>query len=151
MRLLRPSRLKWVLMLLGSALFVAGCWTQLDGWLRWLGAGFFGLGVIASAMMLVPGAAFLKVTPEGFTVRSLFRSFSYKWNEIDRFYVAGSGWNRFVAFEFAAHVDKLRATRKIVALLSKHEAALPDSYGMKCEELVELLTRRKANASSVSR
>ena len=147
-RILRPSRLKWVLMTLGSGLFVAGSWLFLDGWWRWLGVGFFGVGVIVSVLTLIPGNAFLEVRPDGFTVRSLFRSFGYRWSEIARFHVARTGSSRFVAFDFAPDHEAYRTLRKVVALLFRHEASLPDTYGMKCEELVEFLNRQKENASA---
>jgi hypothetical protein len=118
-------------------------------WWRWLGVGFFGFGVIVSAVMLLPGPAYLRVTPVGFTVRSLLSSCSCRWNDIDRFHVAGLGRIRFVAVDFAPDFDRHRISRKVLAALFEHEGALPDTYGMKCEELAEFLNQYKERARAL--
>ncbi|MHC4136115.1 MAG: STM3941 family protein [Planctomycetota bacterium] len=150
-RVLRPSRGKWLLVLIASGLFVAGGWWMiLDGsWRGWLGVGFFGLCVIASAVVLLPGSAYLRITPGGFNVCSLFRSSTYRWNDIERFQVARSGWNRMVAFNFVADFDRHSTSRKIAAWLAGYEGALPDTYGMSCGELAALLNRYKERASAL--
>lgn len=145
-QVLRPSRGKSLLVLMGSGLFVAGGWWMiLDGnWWGWPAVAFFGLGVIASAVMLVPGYAYLRITSEGLTVGSFFRSFTYRWNDIERFEV----WNRMVAFNFVADFDRQSTGRKIATLLSGYEGALP-ALGMSCEELAALLNRYKERASAL--
>lgn len=150
-RVLRPSRRKWLLMLMASGLFVAGGWWMiLDGsWWGWFAAVFFGLGVIVSAAALVPGSAYLRLTPDGFTVCSLFRSCTCRWNDVERFQVARRGWNRTVAFNFVADFDGHSTGREIAARLAGHEGALPDTYGMSCGDLAALLNRYKERASAL--
>ncbi len=152
-RVLRPSRRKWLLELIASGLFVAGGWWMiLDGsWKGWLGVVFFGLCAIASAVVLLSGSPYLRITPDGFTVCSLFRSCTCRWNDVERFQVARGGCNRMVAFNFVADFDGYSTGRKIAAWLAGYEGALPDTYGMSCGELAALLNRYKERASALSK
>src|SRR3712207_1529875 len=102
-KVLRPSKRKWTLMLLLSLAFTAGgVWMISDGdGAGWVVAGFFGLCALAGAVMLLPNAAYLELTPEGFTTKALFRRKTYRWRDVAEFgtHVAGSVTQ--VGFNFA--------------------------------------------------
>ena len=69
------------------------------------GGGFaaivFGLGSLVCALHLLPGSSYLLLEPDGFTVRTLYRSQRYGWAEVERFGVTRIGGNKTVAFDYA--------------------------------------------------
>jgi hypothetical protein len=72
---LYPSRRKWLLLMVGCLLFaVGGAVEAYNGDAKeWLGVAFFGLGAIVPGLMLLHGAASLRLDADGFLeqVRSL--------------------------------------------------------------------------------
>lgn len=140
-RVLRPSRLKtvgWfaactVFAAIGVLMISAG---QLVGLLT---AGFFGLGVIVFGALLLPNSAYLRLGPDGFTVCSLFRAHSYRWSDVGPFSVDRVGLNRMVVFNYSDDYRGSPRLRRVAAAMAGYEGALPDSYGMKLEDLADLL------------
>jgi hypothetical protein len=127
------------------AFTVAGGWMiyghQREGWFVSI---VFGLGSLVFALQLLPGSSYLLLEPDGFTVRTLYRSQKYAWAEVERFAVTRTGGNKTVAFDFSSEYGKYHVARKVAAGISGYEGALPDTYGMKPERLAELLNEWKA-------
>src|SRR4030095_5647313 len=88
--LFRPSRITVVGWLLLSAAFVAGGIFMVSAGqeVGWLAIAFFGRGVVVFGLQLLPNCSDVRVGPDGFTVRSLFRSHSCRWTDIGAFKVA---------------------------------------------------------------
>jgi len=107
--------------------------------LGWFVAVVFGLCVLVFTVSLLPGANCLRVGPNGFTIRSLFRSHSYRWSDVRGFGVGRVGVKWMVVFDFTDEFQGTPRLRKISVALAGHEGALPDSYGMPLEALAELL------------
>ena len=107
----RPSRIRVVGLLLVSAAIVAcGIFMGSVGQqLGWLAIAFFGLGVVVFALKLLPSCSYVRVGPDGFTVRSLFRSRSCRWSDVDVFKVAQLRRQQMVVFSFASHTEVLGA------------------------------------------
>ncbi|HWX18342.1 MAG TPA: STM3941 family protein [Candidatus Binatia bacterium] len=159
---LRPSKKTQGLMLFVSILFVlAGVFIRShqtgssDAWMAYACIGFFGLCALVSVAQLLPGSSFLKIGREGFEFRTLWRGASFRWSDVEEFGVAEftlhhSGIpqkNRMVGFRFSPSYEKggkNLALRRLNEGLVGYEAALPDNYGMKHEELAALLNRKKA-------
>ena len=145
---LRPSRKKAAVLFLVSLLFVvSGIWMICDGQtMGFFCGGFFALGFLVSALQFHPKAAFLRLEPDGFTFCSLFRAHTVRWKNVREFDVIYVGPNRMVAWNFTPDYPTSGSARPISKSLSGYEAALPDTYGMKADELVELLeTLRKSS------
>lgn len=72
---LRPRRFRWpAYFLIGLGFTVGGGLMIWDGdWQGWFVAGFFGLCTVVSAILMLPGASYLRLTAEGFTQSSEFR------------------------------------------------------------------------------
>jgi hypothetical protein len=105
----------------------------------WFVAVFFGLCTLVLMASLLPNASYLRVSPDGFTMCSLFRAHSFRWSDVCGFSVGRVGVNRMVVFDFS---DEFRGTprlRKVAIALAGHEGALPDSYGMPLEALARLM------------
>jgi hypothetical protein len=143
---LRPRRSTAVWLLIGSSAFVAiGVWmASEEGWIGYAIAAFFALCAAVAAVQLVPGASSLRIDREGFTCRSLFRSWSVRWDEVDHFFVVALrqggvrvhqmvGWNYLVASGSRG--------RRLSSALAGCEGALPDTYGMKAAALADHLNR----------
>lgn len=110
----------------------------------WFVAIVFGLGSLVFAVQLLPGSSYLLLEPDGFTVRTLYRLQKYRWAEVERFGVTRIGGNKTVAFDFSGQYGKDRVARQVAAGISGYEGTLPDTYGMKPEQLAELLNEWKA-------
>lgn len=156
-QVLYPSRRTWVLVLLISAGFVAigvlilrGPLSSSDRTWAWASSAFFGLGVVISIAQLVPGSSFLRLTPDGITVRSMWRSVFYRWSDIERFGVTRrvpGGHQHLVGMDFAAEYpigDKERGLMSVNRQVLGFDGALPDNYGWDRAELAAHLNRLRA-------
>ena len=155
-QILRPRKRKWALVLLASTSFVAIGLMMLrdpneNRVITHFFLGFFALCGGVSLVQFVPGSSFLQLTPEGFTVRTMWRTQSHRWSDIEQFGVAEviSGYQRhkLVGFDFSAGYPREGMAQKMMDLnrrLSGFEASLPDNYGWKYAELVEHLNTLKA-------
>jgi hypothetical protein len=142
---LRPRRAKQAAFFALCAGFCAGSLFMIrDGEaLGWFPLVFFGLCTLVLALDLIPGASYLKLDPEGFTVRSLFRSSWIAWGEIEGFAPGRVGANRGVVFDLVPGSKRAPRLRRVNAAISGAECALPDTYGLSCERLADLLNEWK--------
>ncbi len=143
---LYPNRARTALWLLLSLVFLAiGVLMVRDGKLAgYFVGGVFALGVLVFAINLHPQAAYLLLTEEGFTYCSLFRAHAVPWAAVAGFAVivlptATVNKPRLVAWNFVPDYPSKGSARKISQALSGYEAALPDTYGLKYDELAELM------------
>lgn len=151
----RPRTGKWALLLVLAVAFVAGGYLMAisprsasEKLVGYACIGFFGLGGMIAVAHLVPGSSFLRVGPDGLTVRTLWRTTFYRWSDIEGFGVAelGTLWRRheLVGSDFSESYpgrDEARALKDINRELSGFEASLPDSYGWDFAALAEHLNR----------
>ena len=118
------------MLLVWCGFLAGGVWLLRRGndW-GWVAAVLGGIGAFLSAMTLLPGGAYLRLTSEGFTVGGMLKSFSVRWNDARGFGVVqvSAGGKRAVGYQFAD-------TAADVA-----QGALPDTYGLTHEDLADLL------------
>ena len=116
----RPRRLKAVGLLLVCFGFSAGGIFMIRHGepLGWFVAGFFGLGVLVSASIMLPGCAYLMIGPDGFTMCSLYRSHTYLWSDVEGFGVDYIGPNRMVVLNFSANYQSQKRGRDSAATLT---------------------------------
>ncbi|HEY3399717.1 MAG TPA: STM3941 family protein [Geothrix sp.] len=88
--LLRPRRVKVAGLGLGALVFVlTGLWMVREGeGPGWLIIGFFGLCLLVFLALLLPGAAYLALDSDGFTMCSLFRAHTIRWADVAGFEAA---------------------------------------------------------------
>ena len=144
---LYPSRKKWLMILFISALFSVGGLFMVRDQADW-GWGvliFFGLCTVLSIVVLLPGAAGLKLDADGFQMTTFFRSRRWRWPDV----------KGFEAVSIAPHqtmvcFDDLTVASGMAADLSKslsgHNSALPDNYGLAADELARLMTQWHARS-----
>jgi hypothetical protein len=138
---LLPSRTKAAILLCVCLLFVlGGTWMVRDGQpMGYFCGGFFALGLPLFALQFHPKAAYLHLAPDGFTFCSLFRAHTVRWEHVREFAIIYAGPNRMVAWNFSQGYSRAGGARAISKSLCGYEAALPDTYGMKPQELVKLM------------
>lgn len=153
--ILRPRKGTWALVLLICAAFVSigflmvrdpGSSSRERFW-AYGGIVFFGLCAAAALIQFVPGSSFLRISSDGITVRSMWRTTFYQWSDIERFGVAefSTGQRqRLVGLDFSAsypHRDKAQTIKRINRTLTGFEGALPDNYGRDCAKLAAHLNQ----------
>lgn len=165
METLRPRRLKWILVLLGSAAFVAiGLAMMRDPdvqprFMVYLTIGFFGLCGLAALLQLIPGSSYLRLSPEGLTIRTMWRDTTYQWKDIERFGVGEFATihgpfrqrHRMIGIDFVPGYQRGGITLQLMrasSTVSGFQGALPDNYGRDYEELAGYLNQLKARYTS---
>lgn len=146
--MLRPKPTKWLGVALCSLAFVLiGIWMVRSGEIMgWMGIVFFGLCLSVSLICMLPKASYLLLTPDGFTMCSLFRSHTIRWEDVTGFGVGKVFTNKMVMFNFVDSYQRSPRLRSFNTELVGFEAAIPDSYGLKHEDLADLLNRYKASS-----
>ena len=149
---LKPSKLKWAMVLLiclafvGAALFVIP--PDEDPMMRWGAIGFFGIGTLASLPGLF-GAGGLELDPEGFTISAMGRKTRRTWRECSEFSVISMRGGPFVGFTSETDAGKMGAG--LARGLVGETGMLPDKYGMKARDLADLMNRFRARAMQTTR
>jgi hypothetical protein len=147
--LLHPRRARWLLLLVASLAFtVAGAAMIRSGETRgWFMVAVFALGALVAGAMLLPGSAYLRLTPDGFEMRSLYRHVRVRWADVSWFRAGRIGLNKMVLFDYAPSYTRSAQARAVASALTGAEAALPDTYGHSAEALVALLNDWRARAT----
>ena len=144
---LRPSKWPSIVLLFVCLAFLAITLYFLlnrDQPLNWLGVIFFGAGVGIALFGMLPGSAYLELTPTGFKIRSLLRSQTYRWRDVDSFRTAdvlyvGRFVRRMVVFDIASPYQQSRSLRRVSKALTGYDVALPDLYGVRADDLAALM------------
>jgi len=150
--LLRPSRRKSLLLLaIGVAFTASGVMLVRDGKTTgWFVLIFFGPCTVIFIGLLLPNAAYLRLTPEGFEVRSLFRTFRQRWSDVASFHASRVGLNAMVMIRFAPSYKRQPTARAISTALTGGEGGLPDTYGHSAKDLAALLNAWRARHATPS-
>jgi hypothetical protein len=146
MIVLRPSRRKMALLLAGCIAFVVIGLAMVGtgAAMGWLVLIFFGFGAIATVVVSLPGAAYLRLEPNGFTQCTLFRPAFVPWTSVRGFGVTSIFNNKMVGVKFEANAESrlMRVTSGLVGW----DGSLPDTYGMTAEALAELMNQALSKA-----
>lgn len=149
---MRPSRRKWVLVLLGCAAFTAiGIFLVRQGEMAgWYVGAFFAFGTIISAVALFPGAGGLKLDADGFEVTNLFRRIRTRWQDASGFEPVAFPHAVMVGYDDASSSGSVAEFNRS---LTGHNAALSDTFGLAPDHLAELMTlwRDRAQLQAASR
>jgi hypothetical protein len=128
-------------------LMAVGVWLILAGeWFGWLAAIFFGLCAIVLAATLLPNSSYLQIGPEGFAIRSLYRTQSFRWSDVGPFVVRRFKNGQMVMFDFSEEYSQQRRLRELSKALAGHDGGLVDSYGLSHDDLAALLNRYREAA-----
>ncbi len=137
---LYPSRKKWLWLLLISGLFTLGgifMVRQHAPW-GWFVLIFFGLCTILSVVVLLPGAAGLKLDADGFQMTTFFRTHRWRWQSVKGFEpVEVTPRQTLVCFDDPAQAGGMLA--QMSQSIAGHNSALPDTYGFSADDLARLM------------
>ena len=153
---LKPSPIKWMVVSVTfaalaagmSALYVYSAAPKTNEGLLVVGSLvlFFVVGVVLSLMNLLPDRAYLELAPDGFIFRSLFKSRSYRWSEVERFEIFSHRGASIVVFTLSPE-GRVRLTESSFAKFSKAlgggDDSLPDTYGLGADRLAALMNQWK--------
>ena len=88
--------------------------------------------------------ASLQLDREGFSCRTLFRTFRREWRECSAFYPVSTGMRTFVGFsaqqDEAAHPNLAAVNRRMIGA----SGMLPDTFGLGAAELADLMNAYRA-------
>lgn len=148
---LQPRRLKTIgLLAICIAFVVVGfLMSGKEPVMGYLCVGLFGLGIPVFLAQLLPGRSYLELTKNGFTVASPFRRTTIKWQDVAGFAVATISRNQMVGWRFSKAYAGQATSRKLSGALTGVEGVLPDTYGMKAEELAGLMNGIKNQVGNV--
>jgi hypothetical protein len=146
-RVLNADARKWTTVsLIGAGFLAIGLLMIINkgDFLAWFVTLFFG-GVAATGIYQLFGpGSHLELNPDTFTVSSLGRQFTERWDECADFAVYRTGHNRLVAYDRAGDVETHMA--EMNRMLSGRSASLPDTFGMKAQALADLMNAYQAHA-----
>lgn len=104
---------------------------------------------IGSVVAAWPNASYLRITRDGFAIRTLFRTHEYAWRDIGRIGVARSDERTTVGFDTRA-----AERRPLLAAFSRatsgFSAGLGHTYGMRAEDLADLMNDVRLRAHEPS-
>jgi membrane associated rhomboid family serine protease len=151
---LRPSRHRWVGLLATSIAATAVCGLALvdePNVVMVVGVLLFGAGIVVAVLQLTGGAS-LRIAPEGLLARGPIRSGSWSWNEIEHFRaydVDQYGTTKLVGFDLRDLTPDCQGIWTTIGRgMSGVDAALPDTYGMRAEDLATLLEEARERYAS---
>lgn len=154
---LRPRARKWIpigsiclLFLVVAAPFAIAA----PGFLTISSALFCTFGLVVSILQFVPGMAHLRVSPEGFEVRSPFVGRRYAWNDVDDFRVfeiqTRYRAQRMVGFDLRERTPERQTLWQTINRgMSGIDVALPDTYGLDPKDLARSLDRLRRRYATV--
>jgi hypothetical protein len=146
---LYPPRLAWIGVLLTCVAFLGvGLVTDLRH--KWIAIPWdllWAAGTVACIAQLTSRRDYLRLSREGFVVRSLFRTTSiFRWQDVSEFRAAPSSpdGKLIVVFDCPSHSQLLLASPDRTVAGASH--GLPDHYQMSAQALAELMNKWRSQA-----
>jgi hypothetical protein len=149
--ILKPRKLKYLMLLLPAIFIIAFFGIMMIlveipvGWL-----------VLVIPLFLLVLAKFivdshhLILDSEGFTLKGLFGSSSYKWVDIEEFRVRWSYFFKTIMFKYSDPSQSTSTAQTIVGKLSFNLRTFPDIYTMKAEDLAALMNKLREQPTHLS-
>jgi hypothetical protein len=106
--------------------------------------------LVVFAVMLLPGAGYLRIDRQGFTTCALFRATFTPWSTVRGFGVTRVGYRRMVGVNLEPSGRLAAGVGRVNASLLGFEGALPDTYKMSAEALAALMNEALAQARSIA-
>ena len=138
---LRPSKLRWAALLAGSVAFCAGGVLMVSSGeaTGWLVLVFFGLCGVVSMTMLFSKNNYLVLAPAGFTIHSVFRQTTISWSNVESFGTYRLRGSSTVMFLYSPDFPRSRALRGLNRAVTGYDGGLPDTYGLRADQLAALI------------
>jgi hypothetical protein len=146
---LRPGRLRWLFVgAVGWGFVVLAIFFMPpDEWVvRWLAGGFFALvGALAMPGILGIGSR-LELDRNGFTCKTLLRTWRRDWADCSEFQPISVGPNSFVGFSTRSGEAQHPSWSAMNRAVAGTSGMLPENYGRSVESLAGLMNAFRARA-----
>lgn len=144
--IIKPKNSKSIFYLLVSCVFIYGGILMVadDNLLGYFPIIFFGLCFLIFVCQLIPGCTELKLSKNGFTTTTLFRSHFTSWDVVESFNCGYLGANKTIYFDFIDEHRQYELSKKISKKLTNSHAALPHLFGTDQTELLNTLNEWKS-------
>ncbi|TCI85007.1 STM3941 family protein [Tenacibaculum sp. M341] len=145
-QIFKPNKKQNIILMLVCLIFIIGGVFMIKSGepKGWFVAISFGLGIIVSIVQLYPNASYLKLTEEGFEVKSMFRASFTKWADIKDLRKGSLNGNKMIFFDYTDEHKKWKQGKKVAKFLSGKEGAIPSSYNIKTDDLLALMLTYKS-------
>ena len=110
---------------------------------------FFGLVFLFFCIQLLPGSTCLSIQPEGFTVCTLFKCHHEKWENITSIYGISVYGHTMIGYEYTDDHKKHLTDQKKGRRTKTTSPALPGTYGLPQDELIEIMKTYQLNAKKL--
>ena len=145
-RVLKPTPGRWIAVVVIAALFVAiGLYliTTRGSWIGWLSVSFFGF-VLAVALAQLSGlGSQLTLDADTFELSNFGRKTIERWDEVQGFQAFRQSYNTLIGY------DRVRDQGTRMGAMNRamggRTAALPDTFGLEPDALVDLLEAYRSN------
>jgi hypothetical protein len=140
---LRANRFKWAVLLLAGAVFVMGgvliFFAAPGGRVGGIFVFFGGCAAVAAIQLVLRST--LTLTTDGFMFTSFGRRVTRRWQDVDSFVaVRTSALSGVVGIRLAISSERLSGPRRAAMAIAGYDGgALPDTYGMKADDLAALM------------
>lgn len=148
---LKPDRMRWLLIFLICAGFVAiAIWLgpEREPLLFYGAGGFFLLCALVAAPLMFGVGSSLTLDRNGFSCRTLFRTFRREWKHCSAFHPVSTGLRKFVGFstpqDETDHPRLAAANRAAIGA----SGMLPDTFGLSADDLCDLMNAYRSRAIS---
>jgi hypothetical protein len=113
-------------------------------------AAFFGLGTVASLLTLMPGRVYLRLIPEGFQYRTVFRTHFIPWSDVVSF-----GLFKVRSMSPSAVAWKLKESPDMPSRISRRysgwDGAFPFVFGKTSDDLLTIMNEWRQRYASDAR
>lgn len=142
---LYPKKERFIFLFFMSLLFcIGGYWMVHNGnSFGWVAIAFFGIGLVIFPLSLLPNSTYLKLTAEGFELKTPIKSHFTKWSDVDTFFVGYIGSNKSVVFNYSASYTRQATGRELSKALTGAEGAIGNNYDRSSDELAALMNEWK--------
>jgi hypothetical protein len=140
---------KFLYLSFGAFIFVLGGIWMIKGGdsSGWGAVTFFGLCLLFSLYMLVPGTIRLIVDKSGVEIKQPLKITKLLWADIDSFYVkgipSGSSSTKFIGIKISPNCNRLGTELPVPSVSSASEIVLPNHFSIPAGELIVILQEFK--------
>ena len=145
-RILKPTPGRWIAVAVIAALFVAiGLYliATRGSWTGWLSAGFFGFVLAVSLAQLAGLGSRLTLRADTFELGNFGRATTERWDEVRDFTAFKQSFNTLVGFDRVRDIGSRMGS--LNQAMGGRTAALPDTFGLEPDALVNLMAAYRTN------
>jgi len=103
----------------------------------WLGVVFFGFCMLVMLIMLLPGAMYLRLDPDGIEMCSIGRKNKIRWQDVESFKIVSTRGAKIIIIKYRASFTEQKVARAVANALF----FVPNTYNVSRAELERVLNQ----------